>query len=114
MNHCLECNNKLSGRSDKKFCSNYCRATFHNRKSALDFKEIKTINKILKKNRQLLYDKMNSEKLEFTLKEMEEKGFNFHYLTSYCEIKSDLFCKFCYEIGYLPIGKNRFKIKLKN
>jgi hypothetical protein len=27
---CLNCNEKLVGRTDKKFCSDYCRTHYHN------------------------------------------------------------------------------------
>ena len=62
----------------------------------------------------LLFERFHANEKQFYTKEMEERGFNFHYLTSYSEIKPGQICKFCYDIGYLPIGQQQFKIKLKN
>ena len=33
---CLECNDVLHGRSDKKFCSDACRNTYNNKKKSIN------------------------------------------------------------------------------
>jgi len=52
--YCLLCNEKLSGRIDKKFCSDYCRTQYHNVRNKLSADLIRKINTILKRNRRIL------------------------------------------------------------
>ena len=52
--NCQECNLKLSGRKDQKFCSDYCRNTFNNRLNEDATNYVRRINNILRKNRRIL------------------------------------------------------------
>ena len=52
--NCLECQEKLVGRRDQKFCCDYCRNTYNNRINE-DAKSVaRKINSILRKNRRIL------------------------------------------------------------
>ena len=48
--NCQECSEKLAGRKDQKFCSDYCRNTFNNRLNEDATKYIRRINNILRKS----------------------------------------------------------------
>ena len=51
---CLECEAKLSGRKDQKFCADYCRNTYNNRQNEDANATVRRINGILRKNRRIL------------------------------------------------------------
>jgi predicted nucleic acid-binding Zn ribbon protein len=44
----------MAGRLEKKFCSDQCRAMFHNRRKSKEEKWIQQLNRILRKNRTVL------------------------------------------------------------
>ena len=47
---CIECGAPLKGRSDKKFCSDYCRANYHNTLYRRAASEQAPVSRILRKN----------------------------------------------------------------
>ncbi len=51
---CLDCGEPLSGRRDKKFCSDSCRVNYHNGKNISKNREIRSIYSILLRNRNIL------------------------------------------------------------
>jgi hypothetical protein len=55
---CEECNEKLVGRIDKRFCSDYCRNVSNNRKKRLTSKTVRKINRYLQNNYRIL-EKLN-------------------------------------------------------
>ena len=82
LNHCLECQAKLIGRTDKKFCSDYCRNKHNNRRYAKSYGEINHINKILKKTLMDLEGSLRQNLQTVNLQEMILMGFNCSYFTS--------------------------------
>jgi len=50
MRRCKVCNELLKGRSDQKFCSDYCRVHYHNNRYQSERRLFGHINKILRKN----------------------------------------------------------------
>ena len=72
MNHrreinCLECQEKLVGRRDQKFCCDYCRNTFNNRINEDANAIVRKINSILRKNRRILFKLNPNGKKQCTL-----------------------------------------------
>ena len=53
-NSCIECGAPLKGRSDKKFCSDYCRATYHNTLYRQAASEQAPVTRILRRNFDIL------------------------------------------------------------
>jgi len=109
---CLECEQELKGRSDQKFCSDYCRNAYNNRLNHDANKQVQRINSILRKNRRIL-EQLNP-KGKATVDEMAlaELGFNFHYFTNTYETKKGSVYFFVYDYGYLPIeNKQYFLVK---
>ena len=51
---CLECTEPFRGRSDKKFCSDYCRNTYNNKVDPEDKNLIRNINNRLRRNYNIL------------------------------------------------------------
>jgi hypothetical protein len=51
---CLFCEKPLKGRSDKKFCDDYCRAAYNNDLKSAANNNIRNVNNALGKNRRIL------------------------------------------------------------
>ncbi len=97
---CVECHREINGRSDKKFCDDGCRNTYHNRQNSLRSNNMKRVNCILKKNRKIIKDISPSYgRLKLPAKSLELKGFDFNYVTKF-ELKENTFYQFCYDVSY--------------
>ncbi len=109
---CLECQSTIKGRSDKKFCDDNCRNNFNNRLNADQSKDIRFINAILKKNRRILNQLVQSETASISHQYLVQQGFNFSFFTHLYQNKKGNTYYFVYEYGYLPIpGEHYFIIK---
>ena len=102
---CLYCDKILNGRSDKKFCNDYCRNAYNNQLKSVNSSIVRTINNALVKNRRILEALLGEEKMvKLPKTKLLTEGFNFKYVTHhYTNQKGDTYL-FCYEYGYLPIG----------
>jgi hypothetical protein len=107
---CLECGNKLVGRIDKKFCNDYCRNAYNNKKNRASKNIIRNTNNLLRKNYRIL-EKINpNQKTKTTKDNLLRKGFNFNYFTSIYKTKSGNVYYFVYDQGYLALGDKYFAI----
>jgi len=79
---CKECGQKLLGRRDQKFCSDYCRNTHNNRMNEDTTTYMRRINNILRKNRRILSTLNPNGKITVDGITLAEEGFNFHYFTN--------------------------------
>ena len=105
---CLDCNNPIVGRADKKFCDDQCRNNYNNKLRADESTAVKNINAILFKNRKIL-EKLNPEgKTKIAKAKLEKAGFNFIYLTHVYDTQKGNTYKFCYDQGYLALDKDWF------
>lgn len=98
---CLQCSKPIMGRSDKKYCNQYCRNDYNNllqKNKSADC--IKHINEIMFQNRNILID-LNKKRI-FNIKEdnLISMGFNFHFHTHSIKRRS-IVIKYCYDIGYV-------------
>lgn len=101
--NCLTCGRPIKGRSDKKFCDDYCRSAYNNRINGDITPCMRNVNNILRKNRRILEELIPEETAKTTREKLMEKGFNFQYLTNtYRNNRGNLYY-FCYEFGYLPL-----------
>lgn len=113
---CLICGRVLKGRSDKKFCNDFCRNNFNNsQKTKLATDEIRLINNALARNRKILESALpNGDNMAKTKKErLLSLGFQFKYLTHTYTTRTGKVYFYCYEYGYLPIGNDWFLIVKK-
>ena len=102
---CLNCNKPLRGRSDKKFCDDYCRNNYNNQLKSHSINLVRNINNALGKNRRILDNLFISgeEMAKTTRNKLLQKGFQFKYIThTYTNKKGNTYF-FCYDIGYLPL-----------
>jgi len=110
---CLECSAELMGRVDKKFCSDYCRNSYNNKKNRNAKNIIRNTNNLLRKNYRIL-EKINpNQKTKTTKDNMLRKGFNFNYFTSVYKTKTGKTYYFVYDQGYLPLGSDYYAIVKK-
>jgi hypothetical protein len=106
---CLECEETIRGRSDKKFCSDACRTSYHNRNNIDKPEVIKFIDYQLKRNRKILkkfYSQFSENKMEIPVKQFTHMGFAFDFYTHKEILQSSEFV-FCYEYGYNKIDENK-------
>jgi hypothetical protein len=102
---CIECGKTLKGRTDKKFCDDFCRNAYNNKLNSDSNAYVRNINNVLRKNRRLLQEALplNEEMTKVTKQRLLEKGFQFKYFThTYTNKKGNMYF-FCYEYGYLPL-----------
>lgn len=79
---CPQCGKTISGRSDKRFCSNQCRAQAHNENRRQNSGEqlILGINAVLRRNRTLLKQASPQGKTTTYRQVLEMAGFDFEPL----------------------------------
>ena len=97
---CLECGDKIHGRSDKKFCSDSCRNTYNNNQNKDSTNLMRRINYILRKNYRILSALPFSDgKTKTTKNKLQSEGFDFEYFTSLKTYKNGSQYQFHYDIG---------------
>jgi len=105
---CLDCQLPLKGRADQKFCSQHCRNNYNNEHKNPLQDPVKAINKILRKNRELL-KKLNPDgKTKISKQQLLASGFRFDYFTHLYQNKKGNTYHFCYEYGYLPLENEEY------
>ena len=102
---CLDCGKPVKGRTDKKFCDDYCRNNYNNQLKSNSTNLIRNINNALGKNRRILESIIpeNEDIIKTTKERLLQKGFQFKYIThTYTNKKGNVYF-FCYDLGYLPL-----------
>ena len=100
------------GRRDRQFCDEKCKNAYHNKIAFEEEKEAKRINKILKKNREIL-QKMTArkDKNKITKERLLKAGFDFTYYTHHkFTIHYNHQYTFCYDYGYRMIKPETYKV----
>ena len=103
---CLECETKLMGRIDQKFCNDQCRNTYNNRLNKDESALMKNINNQLRKNRRILRELNPNGKVKVKKQTLQAKGFSFKYYTNIYKTKEGKIYYFCYEYGYLLLDND--------
>lgn len=96
---CFTCGEPVRGRSDKKFCSDFCRSTHHNRIYAQEERKLRYVNGILRQNRRLLIA-CREEKKSLNRQDMLIRGFKPEYCTGYIKQTNGLQRYLCYDLVY--------------
>lgn len=105
---CLECGELLTGRIDRKFCSDACRIAYNNRVYRKENVFIQKINKKLKRNRDILKALNPEGKARVSKEDLLKKGFSFNFFTHQLKTKKGQVYTFVYEYGYLPLEDGMF------
>lgn len=111
---CLECEEKIIGRSDKKFCSDACRNAHNNALNRDSKNLIRNINNRLRKNHRILESLNPKEKTKTTKATLLNKGFSFDYFTNTYTTKSGNTYYYVYDQGYLPLDNDFYLLVKKN
>lgn len=97
---CQQCDKEIFGRSDKKFCSPECRNEYNNERYRNENQAMISINKILKKNRNIL-KRLNPEgKIVISAELLLKSGFDLGYFTNIYTTKTGREYRYCYDYGY--------------
>jgi hypothetical protein len=97
---CPECGDKLVGRSDKKFCSDYCRSSYFNKIHADQNHFMRHINRILRKNRRILHELYQNGITCPSQAVLSGHGFMFSYFTGEKTLQPGQTFRYCYDYGY--------------
>lgn len=108
--NCIECGDSFHGRADKKFCSDQCRTSHHNKLNSDVNNFMRNINNILRKNRRILASLNPRGKSKVSKTELLDLGFKFSYFTNQYITKSGNVYHFCYEQGYLELDDGKYAL----
>lgn len=111
---CPVCNEMIRGRSDKKFCSDYCRNSFNNTLNKDSKNLVRNINNLLRKNYRILEQLNPNQKTKTTKSKLVEFGFDFNHFTSTYTTKAGTIYYFVYDQGYLPLENDYYALVKKD
>jgi len=113
---CIACGKPVKGRSDKKFCDDYCRNVYNNDLKADTNNYVRNINNGLRKNRRILQECLlaGDDMAKTTKDKLLHSGFQFKYIThTYTNKKGNIYF-FCYDYGYLPLENDWYLVVKSN
>jgi len=97
---CLECGEKIIGRSDKKFCNDACRNAYNNKQNKDSNNFMRNVNNKLRKNYRILGELNIDGKTKVPKSKLNGLGFDFDYFTNFKVYKNGSEYKFIYDYGY--------------
>lgn len=105
--NCIACNKIIRGRSDKKFCNDYCRNAYNNQIKSPTNNFIRNTNNRLSKNRRILEYIIEDTNpfIKIKKEQLMQLGFSFEYTTQIHQNKQGKIYYFCYDYGYFTINK---------
>jgi len=111
---CLECGEQIQGRSDKKFCSDYCRNSHNNKVNTESKNLIRNTNNRLKKNYKTLTELNKSGKSKVIRNTLNSHNFDFSLFTSIYKTKTGNVYYYVYDQGYLELDNDYFLLIKKS
>ncbi|PQB05597.1 hypothetical protein [Aureitalea marina] len=107
---CLECGERVVGRSDKKFCDDSCRNSYHNARNKDVTAYIRNINNQLRKNHRILQQLNTRDKTKVAKKTLTKAGFDFDLHTGTYTTKTGSVYHYVYDQGYLALDNDLYLI----
>ncbi len=103
---CLNCRESLGpGRPDRKFCDHQCRSIYHYEHTPDNDSIVRTITRILRKNRKIMLELNPYNNTKVTRRQLSDKGFDFGYYTGiYMSAEKEKYY-YCFDMGYLCIDE---------
>ncbi len=111
---CLECGESIQGRSDKKFCTDYCRNSYNNKVNIESKNLIRNTNNRLKKNYKTLTELNKSGKSKVIRNTLNSHNFDFSLFTSIYKTKTGNVYYYVYDQGYLELDNDYFLLIKKS
>ncbi len=112
--NCLECEEKIVGREDKKFCSDGCRNAYNNKINKDCNNYMRNINNKLRKNYRILSEFNAVGKSKTTRSRLLDKGFDFDLMTTILLTKSGNTYYFIYDQGYMVLDNDFYMLVKKD
>jgi hypothetical protein len=112
--NCPECNERIIGREDKKFCSDGCRNAYNNKINKDSTNYMRNVNNKLRKNYRILCDLNTDGKSKTTKAKLFSKGFDFDFFTNVLNTKSGNTYYFLYDQGYLQLENDFYMLVKKD
>jgi hypothetical protein len=109
---CLECGERIVGRTDKRFCSDACRNLYHYHANNAPINYVRNVVNALKRNRRILSELNTGPdgKTKVHRDKLVERGYSFMYHTNTHRTKAGNNYVFCFEHGFLELGENWFML----
>jgi hypothetical protein len=102
---CLECGQRIVGRTDKKFCNDHCRTAWHNKLHSDSTSYMRNVNNILRKNRRILAALVANGRKKVDAEALMRLGFEFGYFTNMKKRRNGPAMLYCYEQSYVMLPK---------
>lgn len=109
-NNCLSCGSELTGRMGKKFCTDQCRAQYHNKRKPIEERWIQQLSRILRKNRSVLRTLNPTGHSTVRQEVLLQMGFDFRFYTHQYRTEKGHTYYFCYEWGYQVLDQGKVLI----
>jgi len=106
---CIECGQRIIGRTDKKFCNDNCRTAWHNKLHADTNSYMRSVNNILRKNRRILAGLTAEGRKKIETSTLARLGFEFDYFT-----RIEDSTRYCYEQGYVQLPNGALRLISRN
>ncbi len=111
--NCLECEVKIIGREDKKFCCDGCRNAYNNKINKSSTNYMRNVNNKLRKNYRILLVLSNSGKTKTSRSKLLSEGFDFKYFTSMATTTPGNTYYFVYDQGYRLMDEENYGLMKK-
>jgi len=111
--HCQHCEKKITGRSDKKFCSINCKNNFHKNLRAFNKNVLTKIDGILHRNYAILVETTRHKKIskiKVPRLNLEKAGFKFNYFTGTYENSQDKIYHYVYDFAWMEFSSQEILI----
>jgi hypothetical protein len=99
----MECQERILGREDKKFCSDACRVVYHNRMNRDQNKLMRNVHNALRRNYRILAELNPGGRSRTSRIKLVERGFDFTFCTHVRHTKSGTYY-YLYDQGYRDLN----------
>lgn len=111
-NRCPQCQNPIIGRSDKKYCSDDCRALANRQKQRIARQPSVITNQILWNNREALRTLWTQRPTMVSRDTLLSSGYNFDFHTNLHITAGGNIYYVCYDFGFQPCVVSGMKMAL--
>jgi predicted nucleic acid-binding Zn ribbon protein len=108
--HCPDCGIPVSGRKDRRFCSDACRTNYHNLRLRNKLPLVRKVNTILLRNRNILESFCNQGKTILSRYELEASGYILFWHTAKGNSSGIPLVSLVYDYSLEELTDNRFEI----
>ena len=110
---CKLCKKMFTGKETKIFCSPICKADYHFKLKRVTNDAARNIDKILHRNRSTLLEIMgkNSSQKKVDRSLLDQKKFNWHYVTSYHLNSANKMVNYVYDFSWMLFSDQEVLIK---